>query len=147
MLGETEKATSWGTGIEQQNLGFVTYTLRPWLSRVEQRLSRILRPEPVYARFSVEGLLRGDSEQRSKYYRQMWELGAFSTNDILALEERPPVEGGDARYVPLNFGPLGEAAVEAPADPDPAATEADPPVARGRRAPIAGQLELEGVES
>ena len=147
MLGETEKATSWGTGIEQQNLGFVTYTLRPWLSRVEQRLSRILRPEPVYARFSVEGLLRGDSEQRSKYYRQMWELGAFSTNDILALEERPPVEGGDARYVPLNFGPLGEAAVEAPADPDPVATEADPPVARGRRAPIAGQLELEGVES
>lgn len=142
MLGETEKATSWGTGIEQQNLGFITYTLRPWLSRVEERISRMLRPEPVYARFSVEGLLRGDSEQRARFYRQLWEVGALSTNDILALEERPPVEGGDARYVPLNFGLLGQdssAPEAAPADPVPAA--------RGRRAPIAGQLELEGVES
>jgi HK97 family phage portal protein len=141
MLGETEKATSWGTGIEQQNLGFITYTLRPWLSRVEQRVSRMLRPEPVYARFSVEGLLRGDSEQRAKFYRQMWEFGAFSTNDILALEERPPVDGGDARYVPLNFGLLGQD--PATADPAPAGQV---PAARGRRTPIAGQLELEGVE-
>ncbi len=144
MLGETEKATSWGTGIEQQNIGFVTYTLRPWLSRVEQRLSRIL-PGAVYARFSVEGLLRGDSEQRAKFYRGLWEVGAFSTNDILALEERPPVEGGDARYVPLNFGLLGsEPAVQAP-DPAPA------PAARARaaRAVIEGQeaLAIEGVDA
>jgi HK97 family phage portal protein len=112
MLGETEKATSWGTGIEQQNIGFVTYTLRPWLSRVEQRLSRVLAPGPVYARFSVEGLLRGDSSQRAAFYRQLWEVGALSTNDILALEERGPVDGGDSRYVPLNFGPLTQVDVE-----------------------------------
>jgi len=144
MLGETEKATSWGAGIEQQNLGFITYTLRPWLSRVEQRVSRMLRPEPVYARFSVEGLLRGDSQQRATFYRQMWELGAFSTNDILSLEERAPVEGGDARYVPLNFGLLGR---ESSATADPASAKPVPASARSVRAPIAGQLELEGVES
>lgn len=108
MLMDTEKSTSWGTGIEQQSIGFVVYTLRPWLTRTEQRITRILKPEPVYAKFSVEGLLRGDSQQRAEFYRTMFELGAFSTNDIRELEDRSAVDGGDARYRPLNLGRLGE---------------------------------------
>lgn len=107
MLMDTEKSTSWGSGIEQQTIGFVTYTLRPWLARIEQRLTRLLRPETVYVRFALEGLLRGDSTQRSAFYKAMWEIGVLSTNDILALEERAPVEGGDVRYRPLNMGQLG----------------------------------------
>jgi len=107
MLMDTEKSTSWGTGIEQQSIGFVVYTLRPWLTRIEQRVTRILKPEPVYAHFSVEGLLRGDSKQRGEFYQLMWGLGVLSTNDIRALEEQGPVEGGDVRYRPLNYGQLG----------------------------------------
>ena len=107
MLMATDKATSWGTGIEQQTIGWVVFTLRTWLTRIEQRFSRILKPEQVYAHYSVEGLLRGDSAQRAAFYKEMWYLGAFSTNDILALEERGPVPGGDARYRPLNMGQLG----------------------------------------
>ena len=75
MLMSTEKTTSWGSGIEQMSIGYVVYTLRFILTRIEQRLSRVLRPQAVYARFSVEGLLRGDSAQRSAFYRTMWELG------------------------------------------------------------------------
>lgn len=119
MLGETERSTSWGTGIEEQNLGFVTYTLRPWLTRFEQRVSAMWPGTGVYARYSVEGLLRGNSTARGTFYRQLWELGVLSTNDIRALEELAPVDGGDARYRPLNFGPLGEAdpaTVPEPAD-------------------------------
>jgi len=120
MLMDTDKSTSWGTGIEQQSIGFVTYTLRPWLVRIEQRLSRVIRPEAAYAHFSVEGLLRGDSKQRADFYREMWSLGAFNTDDILALEERPPVPDGkgQVRYRPLNFGLLGTAddTTGAPAD-------------------------------
>jgi HK97 family phage portal protein len=107
LLMDTEKSTSWGTGIEQQSISFVVNTLRPWLTRIEQRLTRVLKPEPVFARFSVEGLLRGDSAARASFYKELWSLGVFSTNDILALEERPPVEGGDVRYRPLNMGQLG----------------------------------------
>ncbi len=109
MLMDTDRSTSWGTGIEQQGIGFVVYTLRPWLTRVEQRVSQMVRPESVYARYSVEGLLRGDSTQRQAFYQGMWNLGAFSTNEIRALEELPPVDGGDVRYRPLNMGLLGEA--------------------------------------
>lgn len=126
MLFETDKSTSWGTGIEQQSIGFVTYTLRPWLVRVEQRLSRLLPADDQYVRFSVEGLLRGDTTQRSEFYTKLWQLGAFSTNDIRRLEDMAPVDGGDARYRPLNFGELGQpgegsgdspATVEAPSQP------------------------------
>jgi len=118
MLYETDRSTSWGSGIEEQNIGFVTYTLRPWLTRFEQRISRAIGPGPVYAKFGVDALLRGNSAARSAFYRQMWELGALSTNEIRAYEELPPVDGGDLRYRPLNFGVLGE--IEAPAtDPAP----------------------------
>lgn len=119
LLMDTERSTSWGTGIEEQSLGFVVYTLRPWLLRFEQRLTRLL-PTDVYARFSVEGLLRGDSEARAAFYTAMWQLGAFSTNDVRRLEEMPPVEGGDVRYRPLNMGELGKP------DPPPTAPPAPP---------------------
>lgn len=120
MLMDTEKSTSWGTGIEQQGIGFVVYTLRPWLTRTEQRITRVLKPEPVYAKFAVEGLLRGDSASRLAFYKGMWEIGALNTDEVRALEERGPVEGGDVRYRPLNMGTLGSSDDEAG---DPAATE------------------------
>jgi len=108
MLMDTEKSTSWGTGIEQQSIGFVVYTLRAsWLSRIEQRITKELGPRDVYAKFKVEGLLRGDSTARANFYRVMREVGAFSANDILDLEDMPPVEGGDTRLQPLNMAPLG----------------------------------------
>lgn len=107
MLMDTDKSTSWGTGIEQQSLGFVVYTLRPWLARIEQRVTKILKPEPVYARFSVEGLLRGDSSQRAAFYASMTQWGFYSVNEVRALEEMEPIADGDTHYRPLNMGPLG----------------------------------------
>ena len=108
MLMDTEKSTSWGTGIEQQSIGFVVYTLRSsWLSRIEQRITKELGPTDVYAKYKVEGLLRGDSTARANFYRVMREVGALSANDIRALEEMTPVDGGDTYLQPLNMAPLG----------------------------------------
>ena len=108
MLMDTEKSTSWGTGIEQQSIGFVVYTLRSaWLSRIEQRITKELGPTNVYAKYKVEGLLRGDSTARANFYRVMREVGAFSANDIRELEEMTPVDGGDTYLQPLNMAPLG----------------------------------------
>lgn len=52
--------------------------------------------------------LRGDSESRGSWYRNMREIGAFSVNDIRDLEDMPDVEGGDARYASLNYVPLDQ---------------------------------------
>jgi HK97 family phage portal protein len=107
LMMETEKSTSWGTGLEQQAIGWVKFDLRRYLIRFEQRVTRLLHPDNVFCRYAVEGLLRGDSQARAQFYKQMWDLGAYSTNDILELEDRAPVDGGDARYRPLNMGRLG----------------------------------------
>lgn len=121
LMFETEKSTSWGTGLEQQALGWVKFDLGPELTAIEQRLTKhVLRPTPVYAKYAIEGLLRGDSKARAAFYHSMWELGALSTNEIRAYEEQPPVEGGDVRYRPLNFGELGTTdSGEAPATSKP----------------------------
>jgi HK97 family phage portal protein len=108
LLMAVDKQTSWGSGIEQQNLALITYSLQGYLQRVEQSLTKVLRPQALYVRYTLEGLLRGDSAQRAEFYTKMWQLGALSTNDIRRLEDLEPVEGGDVRYRPLNFGVLGE---------------------------------------
>ena len=73
MVGHTEKTTSWGTGLEQQVLGFQKFTLRRRLERIEQALMKQLltpadRAGGIIIEFNVEGLLRGDSTARSNFY-------------------------------------------------------------------------------
>jgi HK97 family phage portal protein len=109
MIADVEKSTSWGTGIEQQGIGFVTYTLLPWINRLERvtRL-RLLAADPALAfRFSVAGLLRGDTAARYAAYAAGRQWGWLSVNDIRALEDMDPVEGGDAYLQPLNMVPAG----------------------------------------
>lgn len=133
LLMQTDKATSWGTGIESQNIGLITYTLQGYIGRVEQRMTRTVEPEDVYVKVALAGLLRGDSASRAEFYTKMWNLGAFSTDDIRQFEDLAPVDGGDIRYRPLNYAPLvGTAEEETNPDPvegdpgsEPAPVEAD----------------------
>jgi HK97 family phage portal protein len=115
MAGDVERSTSWGTGIEQQGIGFLVHTMGPWLASWEQGLDASLMTEAerqrYYAEFLVEGLLRGDSAARSQFYQAMFNMGAFSPNDIRQRENENPVEGGDTRFVPLNMVPLDQAAL------------------------------------
>src|SRR5690606_27678298 len=100
MVGHTEKSTSWGTGIEQQTLGFVKFSLRRRLKRIEQALMKQLLTADDLARgitieFNLEGLLRGDSTGRSKFYESGLRNGWMTINEVRALENMPPVEGGE----------------------------------------------------
>ncbi|MFJ2303764.1 MULTISPECIES: phage portal protein [unclassified Streptomyces] len=122
LLMSTEKSTSWGTGLEQQAQGWVTFDLNPtWLTPTEQRITKELLPPTQYAKYQMGGLLRGDSAARATFYRAMRDVGAYSANDILDLEDKPPLEGpeGDLRLQPMYMAPLGyspsAAGSEAPA--------------------------------
>ncbi|ATL65133.1 phage portal protein [Nocardia terpenica] len=106
MIGDTERSTSWGQGIEAQGIGFVTYSLRPWLACIEDALSD-LTPRGQFVRFNVGGLLRGDQKARYDAYNSARTAGWMSVNEIRALEDLPPIEGGDTYIQPLNYGPLG----------------------------------------
>lgn len=100
MVGHTEKSSSWGTGIEQQMIGFLTFTLGPWLRRIEQAISKdLLTPGErirYYPKFNVEGLLRADSAGRAAFYGVMVDKGILTRDEVRALEDREPMGGNAA---------------------------------------------------
>lgn len=114
MVGHSEKSTSWGTGLEQQMIGFLTFSLRPWLSRIEQAIRRcLLTPQErlrYFAEFSIEGLMRADSAGRASFYATAAQNGWMTRNEIRALENRPPVEGGNVLTVQSNLIALARVA-------------------------------------
>ncbi|MDX3884040.1 MAG: phage portal protein [Sphingomonas sp.] len=117
MIGDMEKSTSWGTGIEQQGIGFVRYTLRPHLRRFAAELNRKLFP-PVgnrrseyFVEFEVDGLMEGDSKSQGEYFRLALggnQLPGFmSVNEVRRLKNLPPIPDGNAVYVPPPPAPAG----------------------------------------
>ncbi|MBB6578000.1 HK97 family phage portal protein [Comamonas odontotermitis] len=100
MVGHTEKSTSWGTGIEQQMIGFLTFTLGPWLRRIEQSIVKdLLSPaerQRYYPKFAVEGLLRADTAGRAAFYAAMVNNGILTRDEVRELEDREPMGGNAA---------------------------------------------------
>jgi HK97 family phage portal protein len=120
MIGLTSKSTSWGSGIEAQSINFLTYTLLPWLRRWEQTIARDLIAADGYyfAKFNVNGLLRGDSAARAAYYRDGRQWGWLSVNKILELEDMNPIGPEGDRYLePLNMKGAGDPAPAPTAPP------------------------------
>jgi len=114
MVGHTEKTTSWGTGLEQQTLGFQKFTLRRRLKRIEMALEKQLltardRAEGLTIEFNIEGLLRADSKARAEFYGKMTGIGAMTINEVRALENLPPVEGGDVPRMQMQNVPITDA--------------------------------------
>lgn len=104
MIGDTEKSTSWGTGIEQQSIGFVAYTLEDHLTMWEEAIGRDLVPEDeptMYARFNRAALVKGDIKARWDAYMKGRQMKVYSANDVRALEDLNPIEGGDTYENPM----------------------------------------------
>jgi HK97 family phage portal protein len=111
MIGHTEKSTSWGTGLEQQMIGFLTFALRPYLTRIEQAIKRSLIPaeerDSVFAEFKVDGLLRADSAARWSTYQIAVMNGIMTRNEVRGLENLPPHDSADDLTVQSQNVPLG----------------------------------------
>lgn len=100
MVGHTEKSTSWGSGVEQQMIAFLVFTLSPWLRRIEQAITKdLLTPAErlrYYPKFAVEGLLRADSAARASFYGVMVDKGIFTRDQVRELEDMEPMGGNAA---------------------------------------------------
>jgi HK97 family phage portal protein len=112
MINDTSNTTSWGSGIEQLNLGFLTYTLRPYLTRWESAVSHSLLSRTdrrkYFVEHNVEGLLRADSAARSNFYATAAQNGWMSRNEIRRKENLPPVDGADELTVQVNLTPVDQ---------------------------------------
>lgn len=100
MIGETSKSTSWGTGIEQQGIGFVTYTLGTHLKRFKDELNRkLFRTQTYFVEHNVDSLMAGDSKAQAEYFSKA--LGGPGTqgwmyvNEVRRLKNLPPIPDGD----------------------------------------------------
>lgn len=107
-LGEGKQSYS---SNEQNAIEYVVGTLHPIVSRMEDEDSyKLLLPseqaQGLCLRRNMMAELRGDNASRAAWYKNMREIGAFSINDILALEDMPAVEGGEVRMASLNYVPL-----------------------------------------
>jgi hypothetical protein len=94
--------------VEQNNINFVTHTLRPYIAKIEDAYSRLL-PGGAFVKFNVDGLLRGDFVTRMQGYATGLQTGMYSINDVRSLEDLPPADGGDVHRVPLANIDLGAA--------------------------------------
>lgn len=119
MLSHTEKATSWGSGIEQFNIGFVTHTLRPWFVRWEQAIGRDLIRDGtgLFAEFLIDGLLRGSVKDRYAAYAVGRQWGWLSINDVRRFENMDQIgEAGDIYLSPMNMVSADQAGDSEPDD-------------------------------
>lgn len=103
-LADLERATF--SNIEHQSIEVVNDALMPWVHRFEQEADGKLfgpRDRSLRTKLNVRGLLRGDDKSRAEYYKIMRDIGVYSTNMILRLEDENPVgPEGDELLVQLN---------------------------------------------
>jgi HK97 family phage portal protein len=114
MVGFGDKSSNWGTGKEVDVLGFIKFTLRRRLKRIEQALQKQLltaadKSQGVSIEFNMEGLLRGDTEARFNSYEKGIRMGIYTRNEVRRLENMAPVAGGDVITVQMQDVPLSDA--------------------------------------
>jgi HK97 family phage portal protein len=112
MIGDVQKSTSWGTGIDSQEQGYVNHTLRPLAVRIEQALNSQLllksdREQGYFYEHLFDGLLRGDIATRYEAYVKAINNGVMSRNEVRERENLNPRNGLDDMLMPLNMVTVG----------------------------------------
>lgn len=104
-VGDLTRSTY--SNVEQGNLEFYNDCLRPRIVQFEEELNRKLFLEAEQSEYYVEidfrGMLLTDTNARKEMYKEMFYIGAYSQNEIRALEDLPAIEGGDEHYIPVNM--------------------------------------------
>lgn len=142
LLNETEKSTSWGSGLEQQNLAFLAYCLQPYLNSIETGINRWLIPEnereTYFAEHNVDGLLRADSKTRAELYKILVENGIMDRNEVRRKENLKPRPEAGQLTAQVNLAPLDKLGEK----PEPAAPPPEPAVEVEEMRSALGRVEL-----
>jgi HK97 family phage portal protein len=89
--------------VEQNNIAFVTHTLRPIAQKLEGAFTKLLSQEvgqeAAFIKFSLDGLLRADITARTQAYSTLLQAGVYSINDIRSMEDLRPIEDPSANTV------------------------------------------------
>ena len=96
LLNDTEKQTSWGTGVAEQNLGLARYTLKGWSTRIEQTLSRQLpgtrgADGERFCEYDYKGLLQGTPAQEIELLIAQVDAGILTDDEARKILNLPPL--------------------------------------------------------
>ena len=98
--------------IEMQSQEFVSYSLMPYISKIELEMSlKLFRRNNIgreYIKFNVNGLLRGNVKDRADYYKTAITNGWMTVNEVRAKEDLNKVEDGDSNYIQMNMTTINQ---------------------------------------
>ncbi|MEV5261755.1 phage portal protein [Streptomyces anulatus] len=120
MVGGDSGGSMTYANVEQSAINFVQFTLRPWLARLETKLSALM-PGREFVKFNVDSMIRVDLQTRYQAHHQALEDGWRNRDEIRALEDLSPLPDGQGQvYLPVSMlgGPTSDPAPE-PDDPNP----------------------------
>ena len=110
MLAELSHATF--SNIEQQNIFFGEYSLRPICKRLEKQLELKLFTDKergdYHVKFDLNGLMRGDAQARAVFYEKGINAGWMTPNEAREFEGMKRLEGLDEPRIPLNYTTVGD---------------------------------------
>jgi len=147
------------SNIEHQSIEFVQDGILPWACRIEQeaniKLLGYKQRAKQRTKMHLQGLMRGDQASRANFYRTLFDMGVFSPNDILRLEDQNPIgPEGDKHLVQMNLTTLEKVGEEPEPPPEPPApaedetpeeiAEAAEKIERREKARIAESLQMSG---
>ncbi len=133
MIQNQTKDTSWGSGIEQQMLGFINVTMMPWFVLWSQAIARDLLTVKSFnthqAVFVVNALVKGDIKTRFDAYATARQNGWLNADEIRELEDLNPIDGGAGQVYWMASGsqPILGNGVPAVIEPDPPTDQPAPP--------------------
>lgn len=121
MLKDLDRATF--SNIEQQSIEFVQNALMPWVINIEQTINwKLLGRNNTrqFVKLNLNGLLRGDAESRANYFNTMFQMGAYSINEIRAFEDANSIGAdGDRHFMQMNMTTIDKVGEEQPAPTPP----------------------------
>lgn len=121
MIG-AKSASQTYTNNEQAGLNFLTFTLLPWLRRIEAAFSELM-PQPQRVEFDTSAFLRADTINRFRAHQLGITSGFLTPNEARHVEGMEPYEGGNEFVMALPGAPMAGPGI----DPPPVGVDADPP--------------------
>ena len=116
MLQEHSKSSF--NNIESLSQSYVTYTLMPYIRRMESEMNRKLfktnEKGRIFVEWNVNGLLRGNIKDRTDSYKSALINGYMTINEVRRKENMNSIVEGDEHYLPLNMttiNKIGEDAI------------------------------------
>jgi HK97 family phage portal protein len=100
-----------GESMEAAKITFVESTILPIVTNLEQEIrNKAFKYEPkLYIKHEIKSLLRADIKSQAEYWSKMASIGKYTINELRAMDDDPPVEGGDVPLIQVNnYFPLNK---------------------------------------